>query len=334
MEEAKCLYCDAVFNHEFKGYGLKNLIKHIENVHLIKYEDYIILNFHNGNKPLCLCGCGTETQFRKGKFLKYYLDHYNKIKGDLKSFKIGAKSIEDRIKNSGFTREFLYDLYLEFCSMNSNYTSISKKTGLDKRTIFKYWKDLEFIDNLENFKRIVKKNQTKPENRKTDLKQKIDETLLFDSYYMLKQNPNTLTLSIIKNKLNINNSDKVLYDRLCDFFTKPEIDNLLGKGLSSQEENNFYLILCYYFGRNNIKKSFRIGRKIYDFLLFGKLIIEFDGEYWHSLEKNIKNDTEKNKLAMDNGYYIFRVSDKKAKDPNIILKIKKIINEIQAKRDL
>lgn len=76
-----------------------------------------------------------------------------------------------------------------------------------------------------------------------------------------------------------------------------------------------------------------MDRKIYDFLLFDKLIIEFDGEYWHSLDKNIKNDIEKNKLAIDNGYSIFRVSDKKAKDPNVIIKIKKIINEIQIKRD-
>ena len=254
MSESKCLYCDSVFDHDFKGYGLKKLIKHIENEHKVKYQDYVIRNFYNGNKPLCLCGCGLETRFTKGRFLKYYSDHYNKIKGDIKSFKYGSKPVMDRIKNSGFTKEFLYDLYLEFYNINSTYSDISKKTGLDRRPIFQYWKDLGFIDNIENFKRIVRRNQTKSENNKGNKKQIIDDSLLFDSYYMLKQNPNILTLEIIKNKLNIYNSSRVLYGRLCDIFGKSEIDNLLGKGIASNDENNFYLILCYYFGRNNSKE--------------------------------------------------------------------------------
>jgi hypothetical protein len=47
-----------------KGFN-KNFIKHIENVHNMDYEDYIVRFFFDGIKPTCACGCGAELKFNK-----------------------------------------------------------------------------------------------------------------------------------------------------------------------------------------------------------------------------------------------------------------------------
>ena len=87
--------------------------------------------------------------------------------------------------------------------------------------------------------------------------------------------------------------------------------------------------MCYFFGKNNIKRQVTIERKIYDFLLFNKLLIEFDGEYWHSTDRAIINDKTKNEIALKNGYQIMRISDKKAKQIDNIIEIANKIKDIK-----
>ena len=55
-----------------------------------------------------------------------------------------------------------------------------------------------------------------------------------------------------------------------------------------------------------------------------KLLIEFDGDYWHSTEEAIKNDKYKDELAHRNNYIIFRVKEKNCKNLNILIKIQKL----------
>jgi len=56
-----------------------------------------------------------------------------------------------------------------------------------------------------------------------------------------------------------------------------------------------------------------LGIALVDFLLSNKIIIQCDGDYWHSLEKN-KNRTDKQDLALtSNGYRVFRFSETEIK---------------------
>jgi very-short-patch-repair endonuclease len=61
--------------------------------------------------------------------------------------------------------------------------------------------------------------------------------------------------------------------------------------------------------------------------LFFCILIELDGDYWHSKEEAIKNDLIKNKIAKEKGYILIRVSDKEVKKIEFIHKIKKIYDE-------
>lgn len=59
------------------------------------------------------------------------------------------------------------------------------------------------------------------------------------------------------------------------------------------------------------KKQFQIESKghRYDFLIYDKLLIELDGDYWHNTEKQRRLDEKHNLLANENGYDIIRFSD-------------------------
>jgi len=101
---------------------------------------------------------------------------------------------------------------------------------------------------------------------------------------------------------------------------------ILLSGNCSKPEIEFLHVLKFFFGKD-LKSQFKLEGKIYDFILNDSLLIEFDGDYWHSLEKNIKNDKIKDQIALKNGYKIFRVKESKAKDIEILKKIKKIAYE-------
>ena len=47
-----------------------------------------------------------------------------------------------------------------------------------------------------------------------------------------------------------------------------------------------------------------------DFLLPNKVVIECDGRYWHNLPENKIRDIRKNKLLKEEGYKLFRFTDK------------------------
>jgi very-short-patch-repair endonuclease len=51
--------------------------------------------------------------------------------------------------------------------------------------------------------------------------------------------------------------------------------------------------------------------KEYDFYIPSlNLLLEIDGEYWHSLPKNVKNDKYKDELAKIAGYKLLRIPEK------------------------
>ena len=62
-----------------------------------------------------------------------------------------------------------------------------------------------------------------------------------------------------------------------------------GTGCVSKEEADFGHVLIFYFGDKNVKHQHKIyydidgikKKKFYDYLLFNKIIVEYDGKYWH-----------------------------------------------------
>jgi very-short-patch-repair endonuclease len=97
----------------------------------------------------------------------------------------------------------------------------------------------------------------------------------------------------------------------------------LKSGLSSKTEMEYFTILKYFFG-SDIKKGFKLKNKFYDFILLDKILIEFDGDYWHGLLKNKLNDMEKDRIALDEGYILYRVKESESKDIEHINKLFKL----------
>ena len=53
-----------------------------------------------------------------------------------------------------------------------------------------------------------------------------------------------------------------------------------------------------------------LAGKVYDFLLLGaKILIEVDGDYWHSLPANIENDKLKDRIAENHGFTLVRFAE-------------------------
>lgn len=61
---------------------------------------------------------------------------------------------------------------------------------------------------------------------------------------------------------------------------------------------NFLTVLKFYFN-NAVSSSFELDDKIFDYKLGKKILIELDGEYWHSNDKAIENDKIKNEIAKE-----------------------------------
>lgn len=145
-------------------------------------------------------------------------------------------------------------------------------------------------------------------------------------YLFLSNNKNKYTLKEVIDKFELDVTELVLFKRLKEEFEEEKIKELLKFGLSSKPEIEFYNILRFYFNKD-VKKSFKLEGKFYDYIINNTLLVEFDGEYWHSLLKNKINDKSKDEIALKNNYKIFRVKEKEAKDINILLKIKKLAYE-------
>lgn len=93
------------------------------------------------------------------------------------------------------------------------------------------------------------------------------------------------------------------------------------------------------YSSKSLKHQFRLKNRVYDFCINDELIVEYDGYYWHEI-KNSKHqkiiDEEKNKIALDNGFSIYRIKEDKNRKTNFneeINKIESILNEIQSKKN-
>jgi hypothetical protein len=328
-----CLICDEKFEHESSLWARRFLVNHLKKIHNLENIDYQVKYLYNGKHPTCACGCGKLLHFSRGKFLKYYnLQHKNskqsqdekKTRKENHKRKYQKENLEEELRKNNISKKQLESYYQEFIEIKKNLKMIAEESNLHRRTIIRYWKLLGFIENIDEFHRISKiqqKSWVNPDSHKI----KINEEIILEIYDFIKTNKNKFTPREIRDKFIPEISTNVMYRRLKENFNQENIDECFKFGNSSKAEIEFFNVLKWYFGKD-IKQNFKIGRKIYDYILNSKLLIEFDGEYWHD-EFHSVSDKIKNEIAFLNGYKIYRVRERKSKNIEILLEIKKLAYE-------
>lgn len=325
MYNAKCLECGEVITSETKGKELRKLNFHLKNKHDLSVKEYVIKHEYNSVKPLCACGCGNEVGFSKWKFNKYYKDHKNKCPVPIEIREKISSSLASRAAdNCVLSEKELKESFKLYKTPEFNLTKIQEKYGCDSRVIKKYW--ISFgIANQALISRYSKLHKGVWSNQGTKNGQyvEIPDSILDEIESFLSSNKKKVTYSFLLNRFKLKVSKGILKKRLLERFGE-KILGYLDLGNRSHQEVDFGYVLKYFFGAKNVKTQFKLQRKIYDFLLYDKIIIEYDGSYWH----DEISDEQKNQIALDNGYIIFRVSDKERKNIQVLLEIEKLLRRL------
>ncbi|MDD5651372.1 MAG: hypothetical protein PHF86_13315 [Candidatus Nanoarchaeia archaeon] len=340
----KCRICNMEVESNVNYAATNKLIKHVKKCHNLTYTDYLL----NGSDwPLCACGCGNKVLYFHGSFNKYYLDHKNRVKvsDEVKQkIKHGSAGFYNKVKNK-IDLQLFKDMWEDYKNNpDTNVLKLQERSGYDGRTIKSYWWRFGIASKFE-IERIARKHKAVYSNQKekNGAYCAIDKDILDKIFEVLTEKRNKLTINKIKVMFGIPFSTHIIFKRLCENYGTENIKSLLkinNPGMVSKEEITFGCVLFFYFGVKNVVPQFKIkyindnGRnatKHYDFCLFDKLIVEYDGEYWHNSSYAINNDAFKDELAIQHGYIIFRVNSKEANNIDILLKIKEIVDEIQTK---
>lgn len=152
----------------------------------------------------------------------------------------------------------------------------------------------------------------------------LTKDLLQDIYNELKDT--NMTCSFLAKKYHID--QRTLKKHLKRYYT--DVDEILQQKQlhqgSSKQEDILYDFLCVEFGKENVQRQFRIERKTYDFLLYEKLLVEYDGYYWHQVLPN--NDIIKDQLAKEKGFQLYRVKEDSNREVQWQDELKKIRTEV------
>jgi hypothetical protein len=335
LSNPKCSECGTIFSGNTNDGGYLKFCNHIKNKHNLSNSDYFLKHFMGNTKQYCLCGCGNETKFFKGKFHKYHSNHKNNVKPNTSTINKIKKNANERgeinnlINRIGINVEDIEKAYYDFMELKKPMSKLSEELFIDFRTLKSYWFKLGLIENKETFKRFTLKSKSKWLN---SINKPNDNIVL-----LLKEN-----IHIVKTYLNdkkIVTFDDILSllgvkvdKNYLSWFLKENLNTTEIKKIKfikqSQIEINFLNVLKFYFG-NSVLGSFELNGKIFDYKLGKKILIELDGGYWHSKEDVIKNDLIKNNIAKECGFILIRVSDKEVKNLEFINKLKKIYDEIK-----
>jgi very-short-patch-repair endonuclease len=88
-----------------------------------------------------------------------------------------------------------------------------------------------------------------------------------------------------------------------------EIKQLFQTGTSiSAPEMELYGLLIEEFGKSNVEHQAKRFGYWYDFCVFGNILVEYDGYYYHKVISN-KNDAIKEDLALTNGFRLVRIEE-------------------------
>lgn len=324
--EIKCKICGETFFHEKENYCIRSIVKHLKEKHKLTKKEYIIQYELNGEIPRCACGCGNAVEMKKGwnEWNKYYKDHKNHMKNSDETKEKISKKAKERF-NNGY-----YDSIMSVDDINNSFDDfyngrltlfeIQKKYNHDKRTIKRLWisnnkineHDYELIAYRNNFN-IGKIKKAKKYQENLNYYEKI--------YDFILKNKNKFNICEINRIFGEKMRQTTLLKHLIKLFGN-EVVSYLVYGVKSKEELQFLDILKFYFGGNNIKYGFNLEGKFYDALLFNKVLIEYDGEFYHRTEKQLTNDKVKDKIAKNNGYILIRCTPKSIKNIDLLNKIK------------
>lgn len=356
-----CLECGKTFSADKERLEYsKNSVgtqakKHIREYHNISIKDYVVKHYFNGITPTCQCGCGAEVSFTPKNclwsdehgFRKYC--HCSHKRGDSRINVKETEAYKAKWKNKDWVIEHYDKLYGlkyvkqaadEFLDENQEYTlaEISNKYNMHIHTLKNIWFKLNYMTE-EQYKEKAKKN-------KSILSQKHRITCFANAdevceelYNILKNFPLKYTITSLidyYNSINLIQIKNSRYQVLSELTKKfgNELYSYLLFGAHSKEELEFIKILKYYFGKSNVKvgKKLQYGKigieyYIYDCCINDRILIEYDGNgFYHSSEEAKNQDKNKETFAIEHNYIFIRISDKSAKDPNTLIKIKNILN--------
>jgi hypothetical protein len=213
---------------------------------------------------------------------KYYKTHDNPFKGKRHSVeskkKIGEKS-RARCGGSG----------------NPFYGKKHKQETIEQ---IQY---KNFLYRQNNKKRIL--------NRRLELMHKTQE----DFQKMLYEYKNShTTLSSLREKHQIDKRTITSYWIKLDLINHDELRELTAyKQLNanpSKPEFDLFSSLKRIYGEINVKSNYKLNNFYYDICLYNKILIEYDGYYWHEILKN-SNDVIKNSLARENNFILCRIKE-------------------------
>jgi hypothetical protein len=238
-------------------------------------------------------GCG-ET-YKAGKYNKVYCSHdcykVNGLNGEANPFygKTHSEEVLEKLR-SGITANYGED--------NGFYGKThSEKSKKQMRESQRIWR--ENNKELRLQRRLARKGLTKElleQHWETYKTQPVNRHYFRD---VVGVDPRTF--------------QKFLID--CELQTKEQIAEITemkqlfqhGSTISAPEME-LYGLLVEQFGKDNVEHQAKRFGYWYDFCLFGKVIVEYDGYYYHKVLKN-KNDKIKEDLALTNGFEFVRIEE-------------------------
>lgn len=184
--------------------------------------------------------------------------------------------------------------------------------------------------NTETVERIKKANELYRQNNRELVEERLLKrlnltkekiSLIYEEYRDTQE-----TLQTLQNKYSV---DKrvlkkyfVKYGACSEAELKQVAFDKKYKNASSIGEETLYILLCNLYGENRVKRQHNISFYYYDFLVDDKLLVEYDGYYWHNLVEN--NDDVKTQTAIMNGYVLYRVREDEKRKVDFLKEIQKI----------
>jgi len=153
-------------------------------------------------------------------------------------------------------------------------------------------------------------------------KTKEDFEMMLNDYVLPGQNRTTLS-----KKYNVDFRTMKSYWLYYNMIEKKDLQRLTKyKQLysnPSSPELKLYDLLKNIYGEENVLHCYELKGYYYDICMFGKILIEYDGYYWHKILKN-NNDNKKTNIAVENGYLLYRVEEMPNRKSDISKEIENI----------
>lgn len=251
-------------------------------------EDVIAILYHNGERKMCLCGCGQQTKYntRKRDLSDYIQGHQSRVWNPTRDDKeIAAKAIKNAIESN---RKKIASG--EFAPWNKGE---SKETNESMMKISEYRKGKQFTSPEKISEGRMKYMQGLKDEGVYDTEyNKHMKEYWKDPAHRLEQSVRT--------------SDRLLNSKFLTSKFETDVINFL-------KDNNI-----------NFKHQYRIStnqyNKVFDFRLDNNILLECDGDFLHcnpikfpdgpkykGQQMHIDNDILKNKIATDEGFKLVRI---------------------------